>query len=116
MKFRINWTGFYITNEKVNVQSAEEVQADSLIEALNACRSGIIQKLSPGKVFGLESLNPKVIDAEGYGFSMDELNNFVQSLNAEGGTDSVKRVRPKGYTATIKPNGAVTIETGNTIT
>lgn len=96
MNFRMKWTGYYVVNKTVNVQSVEEIQADSLSEALIVCRSAIIQKLSAGVVFGVEYLEPQVMDAD-YKLNMNEFLEFARSINAEGGTNSIEHLKKRGY-------------------
>lgn len=115
MRFRVNWKGFYKRGEQqFHIRDFADVTADSAIEALNATRSSIIDKLCVGQVYKLSEVQLHLLEGEEIGLvSMDAINDFIQTFNAEGGTDSTKRIREKGYTVTLKPDGTTHIQTGN---
>lgn len=114
MKIRVNWNGYYCLDEKrVELTDFTDVFASTVIEALHSAKSVIIEKLAIGDFYKLENVHLQLLEGERLGLaSADELNDYIQNFNVEGGTDSVNRVRPKGYTVTIMPDGTAQIKSG----
>jgi hypothetical protein len=97
MFYQITWNAISTGLGKVN--SVEEVQANSTLEALNAIRSPIMSKLSGHGTFVIVDVNFRSIDGANITVNLQDVYRALNSINVEGGL--VKYENPPN-TFTIK--------------